>query len=59
MLASEIKPCPFCGSDEIEIEQTHPEAIWFRCSNCGAETSAADHVDKALSIWNQRYEQGA
>lgn len=54
MKASDIKPCPFCGSDDIEIEQTNPEAIWFACNNCGAQAFHANHVELALANWNMR-----
>ena len=56
MKTSEAKPCPFCGSSDIEIEQTNPEAIWFRCNDCGAETESESHIDDALRNWNMRTE---
>lgn len=56
MKAADIKPCPFCGSSNIEVKQTNPQAIWFGCEDCGAETSSEDHIDRALELWNQRAE---
>ena len=39
---ADLKPCPFCGSDRIEIyDLGHQETpCWFAtCNNCGAEIS--------------------
>lgn len=38
-LESEAKllPCPFCGSDDLEICNTHTPSYWVECHKCGAE----------------------
>lgn len=40
----ELKPCPFCGSDEVFIHwqgARYGRAIYFvKCEKCGAETRA-------------------
>lgn len=32
-----LKPCPFCGSHELEICNTHSPLYWVECGMCGAE----------------------
>ena len=68
--AEKLKCCPFCGSDEVIIDELTqyiakneivalPQTHYFvSCLNCGA--SGRDEVKKgrAVKAWNQRYEDG-
>lgn len=48
----ELKPCPFCGSKNIEIfDKYHPE-----CKDCGC-TQNKIIGKKALDTWNSRAEE--
>jgi uncharacterized Zn finger protein len=29
--------CPFCGSDEVTVHNTHTPYYWAECEGCGAE----------------------
>lgn len=52
---SELKPCPFCGSEEIHIETLKKfgtSYLW--CKQCGAEISLYNSLDEAVSAWNGR-----
>ena len=48
---SELKPCPFCGGEAIEVDDVlsakfgYPKAV--RCTNCGATHMTAKQ-------WNKR-----
>lgn len=55
---SELKPCPFCGSDEIGREDfaSGGELITLRCLNCGAIGPITYKFDAALATWNRRAE---
>ena len=46
---SELKPCPFCGSDDLVIEQGIGNAVVVQCINCGTE--GPDHHK---IFWNTR-----
>ena len=52
----ELKPCPFCGSSNIEIVEWIPSSYSVQCLNCEARTSR--EYSKTLSIerWNTRHE---
>jgi len=32
-----LEPCPFCGSTDIVVENTHTPYYWGECQRCGAE----------------------
>lgn len=57
-MAAETKllPCPFCGSDEIDIERegTNRVSCIMRCLNCGCymESNETGHGE----AWNRRPE---
>lgn len=48
----ELKPCPFCGSNEIGI-QRHDEYLCF-CYGCEATTGYYDSHKEAIAAWNRR-----
>lgn len=50
MAKIEIKPCPFCGSTEIEIEDN----AYMRCTSCGASSGWKDSPVEAIEAWNSR-----
>lgn len=46
-------PCPFCGSDEANLETN--DTSWFVfCERCNANGPTADMVDDAIAKWNHR-----
>lgn len=58
---AELKPCPFCGDDEIEIVSKYDEKlrnVYHRvyCYGCGASIPGHLHVQIAISRWNRRAE---
>lgn len=65
-----LLPCPFCGSEDLELNNTHTACYWVECSQCGAEVSGTaiysdsdkpeDHLEaakSAISAWNRRQPQ--
>lgn len=48
------KDCPFCGSDQVEICRTNPNACWVRCAKCGADAESHRTRSGALANWNRR-----
>jgi hypothetical protein len=33
-MSYKLKPCPFCGSEKIEIKQTGKNKLKLKCCNC-------------------------
>lgn len=57
-MAEKIKPCPFCGSKDIEIlEWTFKNDIntWqVECQECGVSGSMYSIKAEAVEEWNRR-----
>lgn len=58
-MTNELKPCPFCGSDRIALDEEYNEIIkepMYRveCWNCGGTGCDTYDKDKAIKAWNQR-----
>lgn len=53
---SDLKPCPFCGSNIVELNSFLPWALfyWIECGRCGASGGRCQTVDKAVDAWNRR-----
>ena len=57
---AELRNCPFCGTDRIEIMLRMPFhgqmiSYYAQCTGCGARSAL--HVEKqfATEAWNRRY----
>lgn len=49
----DLKPCPFCGADDVEY--VNPNGCWFAvCYSCEAEGPVAYSADDAAEAWNRR-----
>ena len=62
-MQNELKPCPFCGSDECGIAKTaygNYLNIWFFavCDKCGARSKASKNETEAAEAWNRRVNDG-
>lgn len=63
---SELKPCPFCGGEEINIRAVSfangSVQMWIECASCPAHTERTNDFDIAIEAWNTRsddYKQAA
>lgn len=60
----ELKPCPFCGSTEIDYgicTGTLRGFGYVQCEDCGAEISKptkCQNADTAIEAWNRRADNG-
>ena len=56
----ELKPCPFCGSENIEIEvlsyqpYANGQRYFIVCSYCTAAHGNDEDKQKAIDNWNMR-----
>ena len=60
-MKNELKPCPFCGSDDIEygiMSGTMKGFDYIQCQNCGAEIRSINNGKyiEAIEDWNRRVE---
>ena len=53
-MSEEIKPCPFCGSEMVEIHWTDKTICFIECVECEARTGEIEGGDEAIDLWNQR-----
>ena len=58
MAAEELKPCPFCGSDSVQMSPEHLKAYVF-CEKCGThgpvywgDQTKQESQEKASIAWN-------
>ena len=63
MKMSELKPCPFCGSDDVGIAYRMPEfgeqvKYFVVCNKCGSRTANFRSTRTAVNVWEARVEDG-
>lgn len=53
MSETELKPCPFCGSDDVfwgMLEEVH----CVECCDCCAKVETCNGIEDAVKTWNTR-----
>ena len=50
-----LKPCPFCGNQEIMLVANGMWACW--CTKCFASSGYAISKEDAVKMWNRRVEE--
>lgn len=56
-LKTEIKPCPFCGSEEVYIYSIDGGVTYIQCTGCRANIyiyPPDEDKKKLLQKWNKR-----
>ena len=55
-MSEKLKPCPFCGSDDLEMEGSIMSSYYVRCRKCGAGGGVMfpDNEENAVKMWNAR-----
>lgn len=51
-----LKKCPFCGNKAELVDAGEIRMISVFCTKCGASTEIVDTKDKAIKLWNKRFE---
>lgn len=57
-MPNELKPCPFCGSKNIEITSYGADIVFIQCDGCSATFPHFDCEKEAIEAWNRRVENG-
>lgn len=54
--APELKPCPFCGHEKIELHNGVEHKHWYQvtCDWCGITTGERPSITIAVGMWNRR-----
>jgi uncharacterized coiled-coil DUF342 family protein len=55
-MTTELKPCPFCGSAAVLVDEDG--TYWVRCVACCASAQVSSFPDRAVEAWNQRAVDG-
>ena len=57
-MPAKLKPCPFCGSEEIYISQRtdiyHKPTYAVWCGGCGVRTEDYTRKQYVIRVWNRR-----
>ncbi|MBD5585809.1 MAG: restriction alleviation protein, Lar family [Clostridia bacterium] len=54
-MTQDIKPCPFCGSNDIRCFYNESEDTYFVfCNECAIRTAKYPTREQALQVWNKR-----
>jgi Lar family restriction alleviation protein len=56
-MAEKLKPCPFCGNEDItitEIDELYQTVCSVIRKGCGAASGYQYSRDKAINAWNRR-----
>ena len=58
MVKENLKPCPFCGCEDVSCEEYGRNVgMWYiQCHECCAVLPHFDSKQEAATPWNTRYE---
>ena len=52
---TELKPCPFCGGDDLSLDNLGDDNSWnIECNNCDMGQHAVHTELGAIAAWNTR-----
>ena len=53
-----LKPCPFCGSEDVEIGWFGKDGEAAICLGCGSAGPQYTNREKVIAAWNRRVDDG-
>ena len=54
-MTEQLKPCPFCGSNNCVIGKWHPtDCYCVECQDCGAMSTECINKQYVIKAWNNR-----
>ncbi len=59
-MPNKLKPCPFCGSKDIQVQNVEGLDTWryIQCDHCGGRTDGWKGEILARKAWNKRSKEG-
>lgn len=51
---NQLKPCPFCGSTDLDFDDNGENNLWVYCNNCQEEGGIGVGKEEAIKVWNRR-----
>ena len=57
MKTSELLPCPFCGGNDVELQNSFAGSKKPVCMDCGASLHPSRSEEAAIEEWNARVYQ--
>ena len=53
---AELKPCPFCGSNNVKIHIPYfaADCYMVQCYDCNCNTAVYESAENAAEAWNRR-----
>ena len=54
-----VKPCPFCGHDDVEIDEVDINEFAVMCPECRSMGPISHPVMDAIAKWNDRCQVNA
>lgn len=51
---TELKPCPFCGSDDVICVAGLDDEYYVECWDCSAKVESCNGMEDAVAGWNAR-----
>lgn len=55
VMENELKPCPFCGGDNIMDEPDDEKTYVVYCNTCFVCVEGYNTKEKAFEVWNTRH----
>jgi len=53
---TELRNCPFCGSDNLEIQSSMEDGYYVYCYSCCCQGGEGITKNQAKTLWNMRVE---
>lgn len=53
-MTDKLKPCPFCGSKNIDLFEHGAIVVFVQCDDCLATFPHFDSKQEAIEAWNRR-----
>ena len=51
---TELRPCPFCGSDDVVSGAGLEDEYYVECWDCSAKIESYKSLEEAITGWNRR-----
>lgn len=53
-----VKPCPFCGEEDVFFEEISPGKTAVCCPECEAIGPTSVDINECIELWNKAWNKG-